>query len=128
MHYGNMTVRAKTDEAMLERRWCPACKRWVLQSVEDESFSDGLGTVTEWVVYDICPDCEGPTDEHKPETETEGSDMVEQPQEQRCNACMTVFDESETACPSCGRDDALMCPFEDNAQLTGSNGPGENHD
>ena len=31
---------------------------------------------------------------------------------QRCNHCMTVFDEEETVCPECGRDDALMYPFE----------------
>ena len=31
---------------------------------------------------------------------------------QRCNDCMSVFDEDLTRCPSCGRDDCLMYPFE----------------
>ena len=31
---------------------------------------------------------------------------------QRCNHCMEVFDESLAECPNCGRDDALMHPFE----------------
>ncbi len=40
---------------------------------------------------------------------------AEEPEEredkQRCNHCMSVFDEELTECPTCGRDDALMCPF-----------------
>jgi hypothetical protein len=31
---------------------------------------------------------------------------------QRCNACGATFDEQETACPECGRDDCLMYPIE----------------
>lgn len=31
---------------------------------------------------------------------------------QRCNDCMSVFDEDLTECPECGRDDCLMFPFE----------------
>jgi hypothetical protein len=30
---------------------------------------------------------------------------------QRCNHCMSEFDESLLSCPVCGRDDALMYPF-----------------
>jgi len=30
---------------------------------------------------------------------------------QRCNGCMTVQDEGNTACEKCGRDDCLMYPF-----------------
>ena len=30
---------------------------------------------------------------------------------QRCNHCMSIFDEALTACPNCGKDDALMHPF-----------------
>lgn len=33
-------------------------------------------------------------------------------EQQRCNHCMSVFDESLQECPVCGRDDALMYPFE----------------
>jgi hypothetical protein len=33
-------------------------------------------------------------------------------EKQRCNHCMSVFDEALTSCPECGRDDALMYPFE----------------
>ncbi len=114
MIYGNATRHAKPDAAQLERRWCPQCREWVTQHPVDESYGDHFGRVTDWDVQDICPLCEGPTvcDD---ESETEGSDMVEQPQEQRCNACMAVFGEGETACPECGRDDALMFPFEGNA-------------
>ena len=31
---------------------------------------------------------------------------------QRCNHCMSVFDGDLLKCPSCGRDDALMAPWE----------------
>lgn len=31
---------------------------------------------------------------------------------QRCNHCMTIQDEGNTECEKCGRDDALMYPFE----------------
>lgn len=33
-------------------------------------------------------------------------------EKQRCNHCMSVFDESLAECPTCGKDDALMCPYE----------------
>jgi len=33
-------------------------------------------------------------------------------EQQRCNNCMSTFDEELTECPDCGRDDALMYPFE----------------
>lgn len=42
-------------------------------------------------------------------------DFLKAPEEredkQRCNHCMTVFDEEAMECPHCGKDDALMCPF-----------------
>ena len=31
---------------------------------------------------------------------------------QRCNHCMSVFNEALTSCPTCGKDDALMSPFQ----------------
>lgn len=34
-------------------------------------------------------------------------------EKQRCNHCMSVFGEDIAACPECGRDDALMRPFEE---------------
>lgn len=34
-------------------------------------------------------------------------------EKQRCNHCMSVFGEDLTSCPKCGRDDALMHPFEE---------------
>lgn len=37
-------------------------------------------------------------------TENEGEET------QRCNHCMSVFDESLASCPVCGKDDALMYP------------------
>lgn len=37
---------------------------------------------------------------------------------QKCNHCESVFDEAFTACPTCGRDDALMYPFESMPQHT----------
>jgi rRNA maturation endonuclease Nob1 len=33
-------------------------------------------------------------------------------EQQRCNNCMSIFNEELTECPDCGRDDALMYPFE----------------
>jgi len=40
--------------------------------------------------------------------ETEGGERGRQ----RCNHCMSVFDETLTRCPECGADDALMYPCE----------------
>jgi len=37
----------------------------------------------------------------------------DEPDKQRCNHCMTISDAELTACPKCGRDDALMFPFEE---------------
>jgi len=38
--------------------------------------------------------------------------MDETDDKQRCNDCMSVFDEGLSECPVCGRDDCLMYPFE----------------
>ena len=37
----------------------------------------------------------------------------DEPDQQRCNHCMTISDAELPACPKCGRDDALMFPFEE---------------
>lgn len=34
---------------------------------------------------------------------------------QRCNHCMVIFDEQQQVCPNCWHEDALMYPFEDDA-------------
>ena len=46
----------------------------------------------------------------KPQTAGEGAD--DDRDQQRCNHCMTISDAELTACPKCGKDDALMFPFE----------------
>jgi len=37
----------------------------------------------------------------------------DEPDQQRCNHCMTISDAELPTCPKCGRDDALMFPFEE---------------
>ena len=76
MIYGNMTLRSRPTLGEDSRAYCPKCKCDQMPMVEDCSFDDQFGCVTDYAVLPICAECE--TDLREPsdhECEECGADL-----------------------------------------------------
>lgn len=66
------TARKMAEELM----WCPACEDMRRQQVEDDSYEDGFGLVTNFEVTGCCAEC--------------GTEMMDQ---ERCPICIEPLED-----------------------------------
>ena len=69
--FGNAIISKKPNREDLEDRWCVKCLEYTYPRVEDQSYDDARGYVTNWVVLDECGRCEETYTDEEPEEEDE---------------------------------------------------------